>query len=120
MDKRHTYSIRLDCTGNRGPARHLITPIPAREGCRILGWRRPHQSALTPANLTTLPHFSVSSTKSLPKSAGDPGSTTALRSVNRVFRLGSARPALTTRLSKSIISGGVFLGTPMPYHALDS
>src|SRR5262245_56159085 len=43
------------------------------------GWRsrlecprlpRP-QSALMPVNLTTLPHFSVSSAMSLPKSAGD-------------------------------------------------
>ena len=33
------------------------------------------QSALTPANFTTLAHFSVSSARSLPKSAGEPGST---------------------------------------------
>src|SRR5262245_3303065 len=32
----------------------------------------PDQSALTPANFTTLPHFSVSSTMSLPKSLGEP------------------------------------------------
>src|SRR5262245_6384298 len=36
--------------------------------------RLPRQSALMPANLTTLPHFSVSSAMSLPKSAGEPGS----------------------------------------------
>ena len=33
------------------------------------------QSGFAPANLTTLPHFSVSSAISLPKSAGEPGST---------------------------------------------
>jgi hypothetical protein len=32
---------------------------------------------LMPANLTTLPHFRVSSAMSLPKSAGDPGSAVA-------------------------------------------
>src|SRR5499427_7833515 len=36
--------------------------------------RLPRQSALMPANLTTLPHFSVSSAMSLPKSAGEPTS----------------------------------------------
>ena len=33
----------------------------------------PDHSGLMPANLTTLPHFSVSSAMSLPKSAGEPG-----------------------------------------------
>jgi hypothetical protein len=37
----------------------------------------PGQSALRPANLTILPHFSVSAAMSLPKSAGEPGSTVA-------------------------------------------
>src|SRR6266566_6906219 len=34
-------------------------------------------SAVMPANLTTLAHFAVSSATSLPKSAGEPGSTVA-------------------------------------------
>ncbi len=52
------------------------------------------QSALTPANFTTLPHFSISSAMSLPKSAGEPTIAVAPRSANRTFILGSARAAL--------------------------
>jgi hypothetical protein len=52
------------------------------------------QSALTPANFTTLAHFSVSSTISLPKSAGEPTSGVPPRSASRASILGSARPAL--------------------------
>src|SRR6516225_12113147 len=66
-----------------------------------------HQSALIPANFTTLAHFSVSSAISLPNSAGDPGSATPPR---------SARGAFISLLSLSTISAGVFAGTPRPYH----
>ena len=79
-----------------------------------------YQSALSPANLTTLPHFSVSSAMSLPKSAGEPGSTVPPRSANRAFIFGSARAALISLLSFSTISTGVFLGAQTPYHWLDS
>src|SRR5262245_12410215 len=56
--------------------------------------RPPGQSALMPVNFTTLPHFSVSSAISLPKSAGVPGSTVPPKSASRALILGSARPAL--------------------------
>ena len=68
----------------------------------------------------TLPHFSVSSAMSLPKSAGEPGITAPPSSASRAFIFGSARPALTSLLSFSTISADVFLGAPMPYHALAS
>ena len=64
-------------------------------------------SALMPANLTTLAHFSVSSAISFPKSAGDPGITVAPRSANRALILGSARPVLISLFSLSMISAGV-------------
>ena len=70
----------------------------------------PPQSALMPVNLTTLPHFAVSSAISLPKSAGEPASTVPPRSANRAFILGSARAALIFLLSVSTISAGVFFG----------
>ena len=73
-----------------------------------------------PANLITLPHFSVSSEMSLPKSAGEPGSTALPSSASRAFILGSARAALTSLLSFSTISADVLLGAPMPCHALAS
>src|SRR6516162_2146091 len=73
--------------------------------------RAEHYSALMLADLITLPHFSVSSAMSLPKSAGDIGIGTPPR---------SARPALIASLSLSTISAGVFLGTPTPYQKLAS
>ena len=42
------------------------------------------------------------------------------RSATRAFNLGSARAALVSRLSWSMISAGVFFGAPMPAHALVS
>src|SRR5262249_43635950 len=74
----------------------------------------PDQSALTPANFTTLPHFSVSSTMSLPKSLGEPVSAMPPRSASRAFILGSATPASISLLSLSMISTGVLLGAPTP------
>src|SRR6266566_5885172 len=61
-------------------------------------------SGLMSANLITLPHFSVSSVTSLPKSAGEPTSTVPPRSASRAFSFGSARPALISLLSLSMIS----------------
>src|SRR5947209_5547966 len=84
-------------------------------------WRAgPNQSALMPADLITLAHFSVSPAMSLPKSAGEPGSTVPPRSASRAFILGSARAALISLLSFPMISAGVFLGTPRPNHWLAS
>jgi len=80
----------------------------------------PCQSALMPTNFTTLPHFSVSSAMNLPKSAGEPASAVPPRPASRAFILGSARAALTSLLSLSTISAGVFLGAPMPCHELAS
>src|SRR5262249_29548711 len=62
---------------------------------------RRHQSALAPENLTPLPHFSVTSAISLPKSAGEPASTVPPRPASRAFMLGSATPALVSLLSLS-------------------
>ena len=77
------------------------------------------QSGLIFANLTTLPHFTVSSTMSLPKSAGEPGSAVEPNSASRAFILGSARAALISLLSLSTISAGVFFGAPMPVQKLE-
>src|SRR5262249_8794010 len=82
--------------------------------------RAEHYSALMLADLITLPHFSVSSAMCLPKSAGEPRRTVPARSARRAFILGSSRAALISLLSLSMISDGVFLGTPMPYHWLAS
>src|SRR5215510_1936253 len=80
----------------------------------------PPQSALTPANFTTFPHFSVSSTMSLPKSAGEPVSAVPPRSASLALILGSARAALISLLSLSMISAGVAFGAPTPYQLLAS
>src|SRR5438477_5665296 len=63
-----------------------------------------------PANLITLPHFSVSSAMSLPNVAAGPGSGTFPRSARRAFSLGSTSPALTALFSTSTISAGVLRG----------
>ena len=68
------------------------------------------QSALMPANLTALAHFSVSSAMSFPKSVGEPGSTVAPKSAKRALIMGSARPAFTSLLSTSMIAAGVSFG----------
>src|SRR5262249_55156168 len=77
-------------------------------------------SGFAPDNFTTLPHFSVSSAMSLPKSAGEPRSTVPAKSANRAFNLGSASPVLISVLSFPMISGGVFLGAQRPTHWLAS
>ena len=80
----------------------------------------PHQSALMLRARMTLPHFSVSSAMSLPKSAGESASTSPPRSASRALSLASARPALISLLSFSTISAGVAFGAPTPYQLLAS
>src|SRR5262249_20291566 len=98
-----------------------LPPRDSRNGrYGIFGRDRADHSGFMPANLITLPHFSVSSAMSLPKSACDPGSTVPPRSARRALILGSSRAALTSLLSLSTILAGVFLGTPTPYHVVAS
>src|SRR5215510_1012663 len=78
------------------------------------------QTGVMPANFTTLPHFSVSSARSLLKSEGEPGSVEAPSSANRACDLGSARIAFTALLTLSMASPAVRFGAPKPYHALAS
>ena len=78
----------------------------------------PDQSALTPANLTTLAHFSVSSAMSLPKSAGEPGRAVAAQLGKPRLHLGIGESRLISVLSLSTI--GVFFGAPMPVQKLNS
>src|SRR5262245_59497221 len=72
------------------------------------------QSPLIFAARITLPHFSVSSARRLPKSAGEPASSVPPSSISRVFSVGSLRAALISRLSVSMIAAGVCLGAPRP------
>src|ERR1700738_1690494 len=76
-------------------------------------WGRAY-SGLIPANLITLPNFSISSEISLPNSAGELASATPPKSVIRDMIFGSVRPILISLLSLSMNSTGVFLGAPMP------
>src|SRR3954468_18890728 len=92
--------------------RHIVC-FPGELGCL-------YHCALMPTNLITLPHFSVSSAISLPKSEGVLASGVEPKSMNRAMSLGSVRPALIALLRLSIISGGVFLGAPRPNHVLVS
>src|SRR6516165_9279789 len=85
-----------------------------------IGPRLPDQSALTPANFTTLAHFSVSLAMNFPNSAGEPDNAVPPRSARRALNWGSARAALISLLSLSMISAGVSLGAPTPVQKLDS
>src|SRR5262245_11775194 len=87
----------------------------AERTLRNIRWPTDH-SDFAPENLTTLPHFSVSSAMSLPKPATEPGSTMPPRSANRAFNLGSASPALISLLSLLMMSDAVFLGALRQTH----
>jgi hypothetical protein len=68
----------------------------------------------------TLPHFSVSSAMSFPKSAGESTSGVPPKSASRAFILGSARAALISLLSLLMISAAVPCRVPRPAHELAS
>src|SRR5262245_14203875 len=77
-------------------------------------------SALMPANLITLAHFSVSAAMCLPKSVGGPPNGVAPMSASRACILGSDRAALIAPLRVSITSAGVLLGAQKPPQKLAS
>src|SRR5262249_31099066 len=108
----------LSSPRKRGPIRRAFSMVlmAMGPGSRFArpGRQQPHHSALMPANLITLPHFSVSSAMSLLKSAGEQAIAVPPRSAIRALILGFTSAALISMLSLLMISGGVFLGAPMP------
>src|SRR5215469_14275592 len=66
---------------------------------------RSYHSGLAPESLTTLAHFSLSSTISLPKSVGEPARTVPPKSARRTFILGSESTALISLLGADITAG---------------
>src|SRR6266567_4276818 len=92
----------------------------AERTLRNIGSGLPRQSGLMLAAWITFAHFSVSSTISSLKSAGEPGSAAPPMSTNRALIFGSESPALISLLSLSMISAGVFLGAQIPDHELAS
>jgi hypothetical protein len=62
---------------------HAVRPSAIR-GTGVMECRAGDYSALMPANLTTVAHFSVSSAMNFPNSAGDPANTAHPRSVSRL------------------------------------
>src|SRR5262245_13214175 len=79
-----------------------------------------HHSGLMFAARITLPHFSVSSARSLAKSEDEPVNISLPNSPIRAITVVSARAALTSRLIRSTISVGVPLGAPIPSHPVTS
>jgi hypothetical protein len=75
--------------------------------CATAPWGGSAYSALILAARITLANFSVSLTMSMPKPAGEPGSTVAPTSEKRAFSLGSARAARSAPGGK----GGGSVGT---------
>jgi RNA polymerase sigma-32 factor len=102
-------------TANR--RKHLgeaLTLLHGRER-RIFEARRPIFAARI-----TLPHLSVNSTMCLPNSAGELANTVSPNWLIRCLILELARPALIASLSFSMMSVGVFLGAPIPFHPVAS
>src|SRR5262249_38336484 len=97
---------------------HKVAALAARFA-RRRGGDLFHCALILPVRMP-LAHFSVSATISFPNSAGDPTSTMPPRSASRVFMAGSASAAMTSLLSLSTISSGVFLGAATPYKLLAS
>src|SRR5262245_60538451 len=83
------------------------------------GTSRGH-SGFAPENLTTLPHLSISSATSFPKSAGEPGMTVPPISARRALTAAWSKPAFISVLSLSRMWLGVFLGAAMLYHTIAS
>src|SRR5262249_31729310 len=75
-------------------------------------------SGLAPENLTTLAHFSVSSTMNIPRLASEPRNIVVPRSASRACILSSVRTALISLLRRLMISTGVFLRKPVANHWL--
>src|ERR1700730_2373388 len=69
-------------------------------------------SGLILAARIPLPHFSVSSTMSLPKAVGEPISGVSPKSVRCAFSFGVARPALISALSLSTTCVDGLVGVP--------
>src|SRR5262245_5830188 len=105
-----TFAAGSANSGHGPPFRTAV--MEHREGIAYIG--------LMLAATITLPHFLVSSEMSLPKSAGEPGSTVPPRLASRALNFGSAMLILTSLFSLSMSSTGVLFGAPMPNHALAS
>src|SRR5262249_49020798 len=104
-----------------------VMRISSSDPCRFRGTGRYgmsrgslDHSALMPADLITLAHFSVSAAMCLPKSVGEPPNGVAPRSASRACILGSDRAALIALLRVSITSAGVLLGAQKPPQKLAS
>src|ERR1700704_6871626 len=63
-------------------------------------------STLIPANLTTLPHFSVSAAMNVPNSAGELGNSSLPMLVSLAANSGLANVAFISLLSRSITPDG--------------
>src|SRR5262245_41623973 len=110
------------CTAAKAsPFHHLVgaPPFAERQVWNVRAFPA-GQSALIPANLITLAHFSVSSAICWANCADEVANTVTPTSTSRAAILGSARPALISLWSFSTISTGVFLGATMPDHPLAS
>src|SRR5215471_7562513 len=104
----------MSAFGQSGHARHSPNGL---YGKSTADW--PHSNLMLRVRMS-LPHFSVSSAISLLKSAGESASASPPRLASRALFFGSARAALISLLSLSMISVGVAFGAPTPYQLLAS
>src|SRR5215813_12340295 len=114
LDSRHTRLLFI-----RRDVQQQSSPRFAERNVMEYRGRWAH-SGLTLAAWITLAHFATSSAMSSPNSAGVIGIGAPPSSTRRALSLGSARPALISRFSVAMISGGVFLGALTLNHTLTS
>src|SRR5712672_392934 len=85
------------------------------------GYPKENHFAFKPADLTTPPHFIVSSLMYCPNSSGEPGGNIIEpSSANRDLSTGFAIAALISELSFATICGEVFFGAQMPVQKVAS
>jgi hypothetical protein len=105
-------SLRIFRLCKASPARNswrryatvCLQACQSRSSWRLSGY------TLMPAVFTTLPHFSVSAAMKVPNSAGDNSKGVVTKSARCALMIGFSNPALISRLSFSMISGGVPFG----------
>src|SRR5947209_9310245 len=110
---------RTPVAGSKVLGIHCRVRLTGRYGI-LAAQALPLHARLMLAARITLPHFSVSSAMNLPKSAAEPGIGMPPASAKCCLVLGSASAELISLLSVSMISEGVFLGTPIPFQFVAS
>ena len=104
------FSLQQNSLVIRSSRPHRRTPAIRGTGCYGMSVVGAGHSGLMSANRITLPHFSVSSAMSLPKSAGEPASTAAAQVGKPRLHLGIGEAGIDLLVEPVDDFGGRVLG----------